>query len=58
MTDIPDSIDGDVIATVELTDNATNENRNDIIRRLDDGNDYPGLEVQSDGDVLYVTKLE
>lgn len=42
------------IATVELDESASAEDEKEIIRRLDDGNNAPGLEVEREGNALGV----
>jgi len=57
MGEYPAEVDGDkVIATVEMDSDATARDENKIIHRLDDGNDFPGLQVERADDVLYVLR--
>lgn len=55
MVETPDMIEKRVIAAVEMTDDATDEEKDEMVRRLDDGNDYPGFQVQVVNGTMYVT---
>lgn len=55
MVETPDMIEKRVIAAVEMTDDATDEEKDEMVRCLDDGNDYPGFQVQVVNGTMYVT---
>lgn len=49
-----DSDDVRVVAEVEFSDDCSDSEVQEIISRLDDGNDYPGFVTKRESGTLYV----